>query len=152
MADITRADVVAIRDRLAKLVLDGKVGAQRALNLWSNLKAPLSYAFSGEDDPKYKSVSVGPVAESGARRAPAGDEGGQGRGRARTTAVRSRGGLALLSAEAVPPAERRLYAIALYTGLRSEELYGLFWSDVRLDQQVPIVKAQRGRDDRTLEE
>ena len=43
---------------------------------------------------------------------------------------------------AIPETERRVYAVAVYTGLRQGELWALDWSDVRLDG-VPEVTVRR---------
>ncbi|TAK25737.1 MAG: site-specific integrase [Myxococcaceae bacterium] len=43
----------------------------------------------------------------------------------------------LLSTDAVPQAARQLFTVAIYTGLRQGELWGLCWTDVHLDGPQP---------------
>jgi hypothetical protein len=49
----------------------------------------------------------------------------------------------------VPLADRRVYAIAAYTGVRPEELFYLRWRDVRLDGQKPRIHVHGAYDVRT---
>lgn len=58
--------------------------------------------------------------------------------------------LALVSCDAIPVNERRLYAIAAYTWLRSNELDALQWSDLDIPHRVMTV--HRAVDRRTGEE
>lgn len=53
---------------------------------------------------------------------------------------------ALLGCEAIPEPFRLLYAVAVYTGLRKGELWGLRWGDVALAGQRPHVMVRRSRD------
>ena len=45
----------------------------------------------------------------------------------------------VLTDEKIPVAARQLYAVAIYTGLRQGELWGLGWADVHLDGPQPHV-------------
>jgi integrase len=152
MTGITADHIKAIRDGLTKRRLAGKMSSKRTLNIWSNqIKAPLSRAFS-DDDPVYGSLRVGPFASNPALGIkPPSSKADKEEDERERQALDPAETIALLSTESVPLAERRLYPVACYTGLRPAELYGLLWSDVRLDEQVPIIKVHRARHARTLE-
>lgn len=53
---------------------------------------------------------------------------------------------ALLGCTAIPEPYRLLYAVAVYTGLRKGELWGLRWGDVALDHARPHLMVRRSRD------
>jgi len=52
---------------------------------------------------------------------------------------------ALLSCELVPAPYRLLYRVAIYTGLRKGELWGLRWGDCYLDHATPHLMVRRSR-------
>lgn len=153
MASVRSEHIKTIRNRLTTLRLEGTIGAKRALNVWSTVvKAPFSRAFT-DDDPKYSTVRVGPFATNPAIGIkPPSSKADQEEDERERQALDPSEALALISAESVPLADRRLYAIGMVTGLRPAELFGLLWSDVRLDEQKPIIRVQRARHARTLEE
>ena len=149
MATIGIDDVKVIRDSLTRARLDGKIGAKRALNVWSTVvKAPFSRAWT-DDDPKYSSVHVGPFAANPATgiKPPVSvsDRADDERER---QALEPSEATALLSCESIPVETRRFYAWALFTGLRPAELYGLTWGDIR----ERVIKVQRSRDMKTAED
>jgi integrase len=153
MARVSTDQIKAVRDRLTRLRLDGTMSAKRAMNLWSDLiKAPLSRAFS-DDDPKYSALRVGPHAANPSLAVkPPASTAERAEDEKERQALDAAEALTLLSCEALTVACRRFYAVALYTGLRPAELYGIVWSDVRLEAQRPVLKVQRSRDGKTLEE
>jgi integrase len=153
MASVTPKQIKAVRDKLTKLHLDDKMSAKRSMNLWSTLiTAPFSRAFT-EDDPKYSEVRVGPYAANpvlGIK--PPTSSADRDEDERERQALDPAQALALLSCEALTLGYRRFYAVAMFSGLRPAELYGILWSDVRLDAQRPVIKVQRSRDGKTLEE
>lgn len=56
---------------------------------------------------------------------------------------------ALLGCEKIPEEHRLLWTVAIYTGLRPAELWGLRWCDVKLDDDAPSVFVRRSRRKRT---
>jgi integrase len=153
MVSVKPSDVKAIRDSLTRARLEGKIGAKRALNLWSDLvKAPFSRAWS-DDDPRYSSLRVGPAARNPALgiKPPASLAEKEEDERERQ-ALEPGEAIALMACDSIPLDMRRFYTVAMYTGLRPAELYGLVWSDVRLEAQRPVIKVQRSRDMKTAEE
>jgi integrase len=55
----------------------------------------------------------------------------------------------LLGCAAIPEAHRLLWTVAIYTGLRPAELWGLRWVDVRLDEEAPSIFVRRSRRKKT---
>lgn len=143
MAEITQDDIKAIRDSLTSLRLAGKISAHRAMNVWSTvLTAPFRRAWT-DDDPKYKSVRVGPYAANPAIGVkPPVTKDDQHEDERERQPLEAEEARALLSCADVPVEDRRFYAWAMLTGLRPAEIYGLDWADVRAD----VIKVQRGRD------
>jgi integrase len=52
----------------------------------------------------------------------------------------------LLTCEKIPIAARQFFTVALYTGARPGELYGLRWQDVRLGGEQPAITIRYNRD------
>lgn len=52
----------------------------------------------------------------------------------------------ILSSEALPLRQRVIYGVAIYTGLRAGELWGLRWSDVALKGDEPHLTVRRSFD------
>lgn len=153
IAEVTREQIVSIRDAMTKATLakENRISAKRVANLWSELiKAPFSRAFT-DDDPKYSSVRVGPANANPAIgiKPPVSTKEKQEDRRERQ-ALFPRDFDRLMSCAAVPIEWRRLYAISIYLFVRPEELYALRWSDV--DWEAQEVRVRRSMDLKTGEE
>lgn len=52
---------------------------------------------------------------------------------------------AVITSDAIPESARLIYTVAIFTGLRPGELWGLRWCDVRLDGDRPHLEVRRSR-------
>lgn len=58
----------------------------------------------------------------------------------------SKGEIAALFALALPPLQLSVFAVAIYAGLRLDELWGLRWQDLVLDGDKPMIRVRRSYD------
>lgn len=151
MGATTREQIVAIRDAMTKAVLEKKISAKRAMNLWSGLVvAPFSRAFS-DDDPRYSSVRVGPAsANPTINIKPPVTKEDLDEDRRERQPLYPHEWLRMLHSPDVPLDAKRIYALALYLYPRPQEFYALRWTDV--DWEAREVRVRRKLDVRTGEE
>lgn len=152
MKSLTGADIKRVRDRLTQARIDGKIGAKRAMNVWSDqIATAFSRAFT-DDDPKYSAVRVGPASANPAAgiKPPVNSTDIEEDERERQPLEPSQF-LSLMTCEALSIEWRQQSALKAYTGLRPAEVYGLMWPDVRLDADRPVIRIQRTRDMKTGE-
>ncbi len=149
IASLTRTDIIAVRDRLTGARTDGEIAAKTAMTAWSvAVTAPLSRAFT-DDDPRHAPVRVGPYSANpahGVKPPVSGDDIAEDE--RERQALEPDEADALLRLATVPLATQRLYAWAMFTGVRPAELYGLDWTDVR----ERVIKVQRARAMRASED
>jgi integrase len=135
--EITREQIRAFRDSLAEetRAAEDPITPKRAMNVWSSLTAALSRAFS-DDDPDYGAVRIGPQSADPCLgiKPPVTTERLKETKKSRQH-LYPREFVRLMNCAGVPVVWRRLYAIAVYTYLRPEEIYGLTWGDVDLDAE-----------------
>jgi integrase len=132
MEALTRDDAENVRDALDR-ALDGKtLRHSTARNVWSNLTGALKAAYASRD----RSLRVHAAPLHFGILPPK-----RGESRQRPWLYPNEW-QALATCEAVPVAWRQLYALALYSGLRPNELRALTWSDVDLaGGQISVSKA-----------
>jgi integrase len=133
IASITRDDLEDIRDNLDQKIASGRLRSATAKNIWSHVTSSMAAASGGAKDrslrvhPMPLHIGILPPRRLEARQRPW---------------LYPREWLLLASCEAVPLAERRLFAIALYTGLRPGELWALLGSDLDFETRtISITKA-----------
>lgn len=126
IASLGRDDLEDVRDHLDRAMAEGTTRASSAANVWSVLTSAMRAAYAGKD----RGLRVHTTPISAGILPPRG-----GRARARPWLYPSEWAQ-LAACEAVPAEWRVLYAIALYTGLRPNELRSLTWSDVDLEARV----------------
>jgi integrase len=151
MTSIRREDVVAIRDGLTRAVLASEITAKRAMNIWSDLvSAPFSRAFT-DDDPRYSAVRMGPASANPATgiKPPVTKAQLDEDARARQP-MYPHEFAQLMACAAVPPAAKRIYALAVFLYARPQEFYALRWTDV--DWTAREIRVRRKLDVRTGEE
>lgn len=128
---LTRDRVEDVRDRLDLALSEGTIAPSTAANVWSVLTAALKMAAAS----KTRSLRVHAAPIHTGILAPRG-----GQDRARPWLYPSEW-LRLAACEEVPIEWREVYAIALYTGLRPNELRVLRWSDVDRVGLIHVTKA-----------
>jgi integrase len=147
MSELRPADVERVRDGLDAAVDDGRIAAGTAENIWATLTTAMTAATNAKDralrvhlPPTFvRPVTDGILPPKG------------GRDRARPWLYPSEW-LAIASCAEVPPEWRRVYAIALYTGLRPGELRVLTWDDLELDAGLVRVSKAWDLDARRVKE
>ncbi|MBS2017492.1 MAG: site-specific integrase, partial [Deltaproteobacteria bacterium] len=151
MASIARSDVIVVRDRLARAVLDAKLSAKRAMNIWSEtIVAPFSRAFH-DDDPRYASVRVGPtLANPTIGVKPPVTKEQLNEDRRERQPMYPHEFIQVLRCAQIPRAARRIYVLAAFLYCRPQELYALRWGDV--DWEAREIRVRRKLDVRTGEE
>jgi integrase len=132
MGSLTRDDIEDMRDTLDR-ALDAKtLRHSTARNVWSNLTGALKAAYASRD----RSLRVHAAPLHFGILPP---KRGESRQRPWLYPNEWR---TLAACEAVPVAWRQLYALALYTGLRPNELRAITWADVdALGGQISVSKA-----------
>lgn len=127
MATLRPEDVERVRDKLDAAIDAGETSSGTAENVWSTLTTAMTAATNAKDRalrvhlrPRYPApVHAGILPPRG------------GNDRERPWLYPNEW-VTLASCQEVPEAWRRIYAIALYTGLRPNELRVLTWDDVEL--------------------
>lgn len=147
MADLRPADVERVRDGLDAAVDDGRIASGTAENIWATLTTAMRSATNAKD--RALRVHVPPVFARPITDGILPPRGG--RDRARPWLYPSEW-LALAACAEVPPEWRRVYAIALYTGLRPGELRVLTWDDVELEAGLVRVSKAWDLDARRVKE
>lgn len=140
MVDVTRDDCERLVESLDRLVDEGTIAAKTATSTWAVAQAIFRDAYKGKDR-RFRARSDDPTADV----APP----DKGDNKARVylypdEAVR------LLTSDDVPLERRRLYALAIYSGLRASELAALRWADVDLAADVIDVTKAEDRSVRKL--
>lgn len=134
MASLTKADVEDLRDFLDRSLAAGLLAPSTAGNVWSTLTSALKAAADGKD--RTLRVLAAPVhtgvlpPNSGASR--------------ERPWLYPNEWLLLASCAEVPLEWRQVYGVALYTGLRPNELRALTWGDV--DLRAGIVHVTKAWD------
>lgn len=129
LASVTQADARAFVAHLDANVQTGDSSWKTALNVWGLFTKLFDDATNGKVD-TLRVLASSPT--TGVR--------GPDRGmRKSKTYLLPSELLALVQCERIPLADRRLVAIAAYTGLRASELRGLTWDDVELASGVVTV-------------
>lgn len=124
IADLTRDKLEDIRDALDRAI-DGKQ-LRSAANIWGIVTAAMKAASAAKD----RTLRAHPAPIHLGILPPK-------KGIARTrTWIYPREWQLLAKCSAVPTAARRMYAVALYTGLRPQELRALTWGDLDFDARV----------------
>lgn len=130
MRSLTRDDVEDVRDALDRALDEGRIRTAR--NIWSTLTGALKAAYASRD--RTLRVHAAPL-HFGILPPKSGDS------RQRPWLYPNEW-IRLVGCAAVPIEWRQTYAIALYTGLRPNELRALTWNDVDLDAgQISVSKA-----------
>lgn len=143
VATLTRDDLEEVRDHLDRAVAAGKVRPKTATQVWAHVTSAMGAAANAKDRTLRVHANL-----------PAGSPGlhagilppTRGASRKRPWLYPGEWS-ALMACEAVPLAWRRLYAVALYTGLRPGELRVLTWGDV--DLEACTVTVSKAWDDAT---
>lgn len=151
MGALKREQVVGIRDALTRAVLEDRISAKRAMNVWSDLVvAPFSRAFT-DDDPRYSAVRVGPASSNPSIgiKPPVTKEQLDADRRARQP-MYPHEFAQLMQSDAVPRDAKRIYALAVFLYCRPQEFYALRWTDV--DWTAREIRIRRKLDVRTGEE
>jgi integrase len=132
MAELTRDDVEDVRDRLDRAIDSKALRSSSARNIWSTLTGALKAAHASRD----RSLRVHAAPLSYGILPP---KDGEARQRPWLYPNEWR---TLAACEAVPREWRQLYALAVYTGLRPNELRVLTWGDVdAVGGQISVSKA-----------
>lgn len=131
MAEVTSDQLRSLVTALDQAVTDEEIGWKTALNIWGEVTAGFDEAMSSKE----KSLRVRTDNPTVGVRGP--DRGVE---RAKPILFPSEA-FSLLSCRDVPLYWRRMYAVALYTGARSNELAALTAADVDLEhERISIVK------------
>ena len=129
---LTRDDVEDVRDRLDRALDAKEIRSGTARNIWSTLTGALKAAAASRD----RSLRVHATPMHFGVLPPK-----RGESRQRPWLYPNEWA-ALAACSAVPLEWRQLYAIALFTGLRPNELRALSWNDVDLvAKQISVSKA-----------
>ncbi len=132
MKTLTRDDVEDVRDRLDRAIDEKEIRHGTASNIWSTLTGALKAACAARD--RSLRVHSSPL-HFGILPPKRGD------GRKRPWLYPNEW-QAVAACAAIPIEWRQLYAVALYTGLRPNELRALRWADVDTRaRQISVSKA-----------
>lgn len=129
MATLRPEDVERVRDKLDAAIESGALATGTAENVWSTLTTAMTAATNAKDRRRIR-VHVAPRYAAPVHTGILPPK--SGRERARPWLYPSEW-LTLAACQEVPEEWRRVYAIALYTGLRPNELRVLTWDDIELE-------------------
>lgn len=139
VATLTRDDLEDVRDALDRAIDEGRTRPATAANVWSTLTSAMRAAYAAKDrtlrvhtSPLY--VGILPPRDGASRSRPW---------------LYPSEWLQLATCEAIPLDFRTAYALALYTGLRPNELRALTWGDV--DLAAGVVRVSKAWDPETKE-
>ena len=132
ISTLTRDDLEDVRDRLDRALDAGLIRATTPRNAWSAVTGAMKAASASRDRTLRVHATPLHIGILPPKREPS---------RQRPWLYPSEW-IKLATCEAVPVERRQLYAIALYTGLRPNELRVLQWSDVdACSKQISVSKA-----------
>lgn len=137
VGSLTRDDLELVRDELDAAIASGMLRTKTAANVWGLVTSAMCAAGNAKD--RSLRVHVVPSGSPGLHAGILPPTRGESRRRPWLYPVEWS---TLMASEAVPLVWRRVYAVALYTGLRPAELRVLTWGDVDLDARtVSVSKA-----------
>lgn len=146
MATLRPEDIERVRDKLDAAIDAGEITSGTAENVWSTLTTAMTAATNSKDRVRLR-VHLPPrfpvPVHTGILPPRGGDD------RVRPWLYPSEW-LTLASCAEVPEEWRRVYALALYTGLRPNELRVLTWDDLELD--AGLLRVARAWDVEAREE